>query len=402
MERSMGRLSGLAIAGAIAALLLSAVTLSAYGAEPDPAPDPKATLSAQSSLPLDITGDASLSVERDRLRDLLSPLRDSDGGMIWDPANRVLSVQMTSDAVLEKARELVSKSGTNLQVNFVRVEYTAKELEDLSNHLLGSQRQWAGATGIGGGFDPQSNRVLLQVDPEYKDASTLINAIERLEDPRVALERIKPLENWGPENRVDDFAPWTAGAAIDSTSGGCTLGWAWKLWGTNQVVGSTAGHCTSSYWYNNGTYVGTVFKSSAPADSELLSGSSYSPTVFVGDQTTSVLRRVVGFDASWSVGDAVAMSGRTSGLNVTTVKMPTYTLPSCANEYAGLTGVLMQSHVTGGGDSGGPWLTTQSGTGYVIAHGQHFGYGCALGYTGSFFMKLNTISAAQAASILLW
>lgn len=124
--------------------------------------------------------------------------------------------------------------------------------------------------------------------------------------------------------------------------------------------------------------------------------------MFVGDQTTSVVRRVVTFDPLWNVGASVAMSGRSSGLNVMTVKLPTYTLPSCAGDYAGLVGVLMQSHVTAPGDSGGPWLTTQSGTGYMVAHGQHFGFGCAADYTGSFFIKLNSISSAQSASILFY
>jgi len=173
------------------------------------------------------------------------------------------------------------------------------------------------------------------------------------------------------------------------------------LWSTNEVVGSTARHCVDVYWYNNGTYVGTVFQSKIAADSAIMRGSTYSAPVFVGDQTTSDIRPVVGIDTSWSVGDSVAMSGATTGLNVTTVKVPTYTLPSCEGTYAGLTGVLMQAHVTDHGDSGGPWLTTQSGTGYVVAHGQHWGQGCLAGYDGSFFVKLNSISSAQGASILL-
>jgi hypothetical protein len=69
------------------------------------------------------------------------------------------------------------------------------------------------------------------------------------------------------------------------------------------------------------------------------------------------------------------MSGMTSGLVVSTVAIPSYTLSSCAGDYAGAGGVLVETHPTSGGDSGGPWLTTQRGAGYVIAHGQRFGYG---------------------------
>jgi len=321
--------------------------------------------------------------------------------MIWDSAGKVLTIQMTSDAAIAQAQEMLAESGTIMETRFVRVQYSAKELDDLSNHLLENQLQWAGATGIGGGHDARSNRVILEVDREYKDAATLISAIENLEDPRVSLQVFEAVEGWRPESRVDDWAPWSGGAAINASNGdGCTLGWTWRLWGTGEVVGSTARHCEHLDWYNNGTYVGTVFKSSQPTDSALMRGSSYSPTVFVGDQTTSDFRTVKAIDTSWLVGDVVAMSGRSSGLNVTTVEDPNYTLPSCAGVFAGLKGVLMESHVTDYGDSGGPWLTTRS-DGYAVAHGQHFGFGCNAGKTGSFFIKLNSISAAQSASILL-
>lgn len=392
----------LAVAAIAVALLVTGAVSPANGSEPDPAPVKKENSAPQERIPLDITGDAALSGERDHLDSLLSALAEVDGGSIWNPKSQVLTIRMTSDAALEQARETVASSQTKLATDFVRVQYSAKELDELADRLLVQQLDWAGATGIGGGHDPVSNRVLLQVDPNYKDASTLIRAIKALNDPRVTLEYIEPVGNWAPENRVDDFQPWTAGAAIDSTSSGCTLGWAWRRWANNQVVGSTARHCANLYWYNNGTYVGTVFQSNQPTDSALMSGTTYSPTVFVGNQTTSVLRRVVAIDTAWNVGDSVAMSGRTSGLTVSTVKLPTYTLPSCAGTYAGLVGVLMKDHFTAGGDSGGPWLTTQSGTGYAVAHGQHFGFGCATNYSGSFFIKLNSISAAQSASILLW
>lgn len=173
------------------------------------------------------------------------------------------------------------------------------------------------------------------------------------------------------------------------------------MWTTNEVVGSTARHCTDLAWYNNGKYVGTVFKSAKWADSALMRGTSYSPSVSVGNTTTNDVRPVVGIDTSWNYGDAVAMSGRTTRLTVSTVAIPSYTMPSCAGDYAGIDGVLMETHTTDHGDSGGPWLTTQSGTGYVIAHGQHFGYGCAVGYGGSFFVRLNTIASLQGASLLV-
>jgi hypothetical protein len=152
---------------------------------------------------LDITGDAALLEERDRVRDVLKPVLAYDGGWIWDFAGKVLTIQMTSDAAITQAREMIAESGTTLHINFVRVQYSAKELDDLSNRLLGNQLQWAGATGIGGGHDVRSNRVVLEVDPGYKDAGTLISAIENLKDPRVSLELLEAIEGWRPESRVD-------------------------------------------------------------------------------------------------------------------------------------------------------------------------------------------------------
>lgn len=196
---------GPVLAGLGAAFLLVAASTLAFGSGADAGSDPKVAAAAQAhwTLPLDITGDAALSEERDRLSNVLRPLSAFDGGMIWDHAGKVLTIQMTSDAAITQAREMVAESGTNLQINFVRVQYSAKELEDLSNRLLGNQLQWAGARGIGGGHDVRSNRVVLQVDRKFKDAATLISAIETLKDPRISLEIADAIDDWRPESRVD-------------------------------------------------------------------------------------------------------------------------------------------------------------------------------------------------------
>lgn len=190
----------LTVVAICASLLLVGASYSAHGAEPGPSPDPKETASLD-TMPLDITGDAALSEERDRLQALLSPLHDFNGGFIWDPETQVLSIQMTSDAALEEARELIGNARTDLTTSFTRVKYSAQELNELADQLLGNQIEWAGAEGIGGGFDPEANAVVLQVDPGYEEAPTLIRAIENLNDPRVALQLIDPVENWAPESR---------------------------------------------------------------------------------------------------------------------------------------------------------------------------------------------------------
>lgn len=382
-----------------AAALVSLGIAAPSGASPAApfAADPKPSVQ---EAPTDITGDGPITAERHRIRGVLGALGAFDGGSVWEPTTSTLNIQLTSDLAVQEAAKLIEAAKPSIKIKLTKVAYTANELESLSDQLLTNQENWAGARGIGGGYDPIANRVILQVDRAYKDSTKLIDAVNKLKDPRVRLETLDGVKGWAPESRTNDVAPWTSGGAIDSSTSLCTSGWAWKMWGSNEVVGSTARHCANLYWYNNGSYVGTVFQSTPVADSAFMRGSTYSATVFVGGTDTYDLRRVVGAVSSWSAGDSVAMSGRASGLNVTTVRFPTYTLPSCAGEYAGLQGVLMQTHPTMPGDSGGPWLTTQYGTGYALAHGQHFGGGCLTGYTGSFFIKVSTISSQQKATLL--
>ena len=237
-----------------ASLVLFAGVTSASGARSDGDSDPKNPGQFREAA-LDITGDAALSTERDILQDLLSPLAEFDGGSSWDPVTQTMTIRMTSEEAIQSADSIVEKSLASFSVAFERVEYSARELNALSEALLTQQADWAGATGIGGGFDPAENRVVLQVDPLYENATKLIKAIEGLQDPRVVLQTIEPIEGWAPESRTDDFSPWTAGAAINSSTGGCTLGWAWKHWSSGQVVGSTARHCATLTWTNNGDYV---------------------------------------------------------------------------------------------------------------------------------------------------
>lgn len=157
------------------------------------------TAPVEQVVPLDVTGDAELSVERDRLAGLLKPLAAFDGGMLWSASTKTLTVQMTTAAALQQARSIVGESGTRMRVTFVLVQYSAMELQALADRLLQNQHRWAGASGIGGGFDPTVNRVLLQVDPDYKHAATLIRAINQLHDPRIILQTLRDTGQGGPD-----------------------------------------------------------------------------------------------------------------------------------------------------------------------------------------------------------
>ncbi|MFD3404849.1 hypothetical protein ACFWUU_29440 [Kribbella sp. NPDC058693] len=140
-------------------------------------------------LPLDITGDARYSEERGRIRGLLSPLRAYDGEMLWDFETATLTVQMTTEDALQQARLLLLVTNpTWLRVLFVQVQYSADELQELSSRLLPHQTTWTGTTGISGGVDHYTNRLVMLVDRNDPEADTLIQAINDLGDPRITLE----------------------------------------------------------------------------------------------------------------------------------------------------------------------------------------------------------------------
>lgn len=164
----------------------------------------------------------------------------------------------------------------------------------------------------------------------------------------------------------------------------------------------TADHCAVAgglTWKTAGVSWGTGIQSDPVKDAILMraaTGSSFNTaTAWVGGPTTTVLRRVYAATASPAIGDTVALSGATSGLGNGTIVKTDFSV-------SGVQPIVLVNY-TGcmDGDSGGPWLTTQAGTGYVKAWGQHEG---KFLYSGAYycgFMPLNPISAALQASILI-
>ncbi|MFI6680991.1 hypothetical protein [Kribbella sp. NPDC050470] len=150
--------------------------------------DPKGT-GAQDWLPLDVTGDARYSEERDRVSAMLKHLQAYDGGMLWDASTSTLTIQMTTEDALQQARLLLLvTSPTWLRVMFVQVQYSALELTELASRLLEHQTAWAGASGLGGGADLRANRVQFVLNRNHEHADTLIQAVNALNDPRITLD----------------------------------------------------------------------------------------------------------------------------------------------------------------------------------------------------------------------
>lgn len=105
-----------------------------FGRRPDAGPGPKVAAAGGWSLPVDVTGDADASAERDRIQAILKPVLANDGGMLWDAATKTLTIQMTSSAALQQARGLVSAVAfaPSFRIEYAQVQYAADDLEALS------------------------------------------------------------------------------------------------------------------------------------------------------------------------------------------------------------------------------------------------------------------------------
>lgn len=209
------------------------------------------------------------------------------------------------------------------------------------------------------------------------------------------------------QSRDWDWAPWSGGIALRNTSTlgdpNCTSGFNWQRWSDGERMGSTAEHCytpqTQSWRYNHGNPVGQRYYFHYGRDVFLMRSyggiNQFAPNVFVGGTTTNTLRTVVGNMATPPVGGAVALSAAKSGLHTATILSNGY--------YAGGIGPLTITNglFCQGGDSGGPWLATNT-AGNVIAYGQHFG--ALVDAQGNvlrcLFMPVTPISAITKASIM--
>ena len=210
------------------------------------------------------------------------------------------------------------------------------------------------------------------------------------------------------QSRDWDWAPWTGGVALRNSAtlgeADCTAGFNWSRWADGEKMGSTAEHCynttTQSWRYNHGNPVGQRYYYNSSRDVFLMrsyqGANKFAPNVFVGETTTNTTRTVVGSMASPPVNGAVALSGARSGLHTGKILYNGY-------YYNGIGPIT----VTDGtfcrrGDSGGPWLATNS-AGNVIAYGQHHG-----GFTNNagtvvyncLFIPVTPISATMQATIM--
>ncbi len=362
-------------------------------------------------------------------------------------------MQARKTSVLTKAKGLIEKG---FKVEFRSVKYSQAELQELAERLFATVEQWAPGlttyssatdtrTGLGGGWDPQTNRVELVVPEDKRQAWT--DRVRALKDDRITITTYKPtpggirarrasrqsgmlprrvaaagdwdstscrIDDWGPEDgpyrwaggiwlSPDRYRVPTESGGFGSYNADCTAGFNWRQWQTNITFGSTDYHCwtgtTDLRWWHNGKYWGYIDITSPASDTMLIGGANldYGPTVYVGDQTTNTLRWVVGVDTSWKAGDQVAISGANAGLQVSSVRNPNYVDPDDGMQY-----VLMNTKIGLPGDSGAPMLTTRSTDGQVLGHGQFVGWGpVGTVNDGAEFMSAAYISSKVGASMLV-
>lgn len=334
---------------------------------------------------------------------LLTDLPDVYAGLVLDTERMVLLVKYdrgAADSQVEAFLDRLARvPGTDdISILADPVLFNEAEMAGFALEIATDSGEWANRLGLavitGASVDSRSGQVVVYSSDDVRSSSVVVDAIPI---------RIHGSEE-GPEeqSRYDDSAPWPGGTniRIDSSLGSadCTMGFTWRKGGSNELMGSTAEHCYEgtgvSTWYNQGTVVGTRYHTSYVRDTFLFRSSPrsrFNPNVWVGSPTTTDLRWVVGAQPTPVIGGAVALSGANSGLHAGTNLENNHFTPSGK-------GPMTITSVTEcvGGDSGGPWLTTQV-DGVVIAHGQH--YGRFVTSHQCLYVPVTPISAALSASI---
>lgn len=148
---------------------------------------------------LDITGTADMQKQIDSIVALLNKGPVPDGGLSWDSDTRSVVVRLVgpvdgTSPEVEKLKSSVLKLAKGFTVEFQSVRYSRAELEQLADRLFSTMRRWApGLPGAGGGWNPLTNRVELQVPVESAQAWT--KRVRALNDNRVALYIYTPVNN---------------------------------------------------------------------------------------------------------------------------------------------------------------------------------------------------------------
>lgn len=240
-------------------------------------------------------------------------------------------------------------------------ELTPAAAQSVAKELERTKESWAGADATDVlAVQPAGDTILVLVD-----SADAVAAVEEQvpSDQAGAVQVVHATEAPVAGPSADDGG-WSAGIWLNGSTGNCTAGFAWKTWSGNQVKGSTAAHCSSSSFTNNGRLVGSTFRTGTGTnDVKLLNpatNTSFNADVWIrGSNGQPTLRNVQSAGANtW--GETVAFYGRTSGGGTAQITVLPY------NNQPGR--VYMNSPAVRPGDSGGPVYVTHA-NGNVQARG---------------------------------
>lgn len=305
------------------------------------------------------------------------------------------------DAVLAKIKSTLSYK--------VRVEYGSRlgwdALNETMEHLFMLTNSQPGVTDTTAGIDPGSDQIVIEYTSlPTLGASTVANAVlkaartdatlaKRLDAAQVTFTR----SGDAPSSRAEATVRGGYSLSTDTVAGDCTSGIPMIKDGQRGI--STAMHCSNSLRYGGVNDTGIIqYRNAASTTSSganidlqwhsTLSGSSTSASFY----SSAGLVRSIDAASNAVVGDYVCHYGMGTGYGCEYV----YQLAVCYTPddltFCGL--AALESWITDGGDSGGPWFTN-----YTV-RGVHSGRAVLNGTLRSVYTPQTRIAENLAGSVL--
>jgi hypothetical protein len=384
---------------AVAAALVSAslATIPAAGATPPTPPDksPRKSITPLDQIPAEDAGD--------QISKLATNYADAFAGTEWDAKSQTLYVNIAAPrgkqadrrAAFQQAISSKLRSAkTPVKTIFRTVPLSLAGQDALLHDFLDGRAAWGGESArrkvVSASIDPKTGRLDATVTG---DLASLQEAAHRRFGDAVSLRLGRPpQEQYGGFDRYGNggYPYWASGIPLWETyvvgleTPACTAGFKWKRWSDDLRYASTAGHCwapgTNVFYTNTQQrmgYVGTKYLNNGEnIDFEFIRLTVGAPdnSIAVGGKfdTNNAYVTMADNDGT-NTGVEVCSSGANSGLvcgKIINRKSAVVRLSGVITY--NLTCVEADSRLTLRGDSGGPWLSTDS-AGHVKAWGQHLG-----------------------------
>jgi hypothetical protein len=245
-----------------------------------------------------------------QVQNLINTVRGQAGsyaGLWIDNASDTVYVSASKAGVtpgtVEALTPRAAVGGATMKLVLVHATYSFAQLEAIDGRVIhdkGLQRaaKASHATLSEWYPDPETDKVVIgftkvtpaeraEVRAEYGTTARVITA--QLAESAVGKGPLtatrSPRTVHADVSRTADSAPWYGGDEIGGGGFLCTSGFDWA----NDSM-TTAGHCGSTAWTNNGVYVGTTFTlqwGGGRIDMQRMDGSSYLPYIWAGANGTT-------------------------------------------------------------------------------------------------------------------